>query len=93
MGADPSNGRGIKIMNGRFGPYVTDGETNASLRRGMDPATLEIGEAIDLIRSREGIPKKPRKGRARAKPADTATAKKPRAKRAPAKAKKAAGAE
>ncbi len=94
MGADPSNGRVIKIMNGRFGPYVTDGETNASLRRGMDPATLEIGEAIDLIRSREGIPKKPRKGRARAaKPADTAAAKKPRAKRAPAKPKKAAGAE
>jgi DNA topoisomerase-1 len=92
MGADPSNGRVIKIMNGRFGPYVTDGETNASLRRGMDPATLEIGEAIDLIRSREGIPKKPRKGRARAaKPADEKKPKAPAKKRSPAK--KAAGAE
>jgi DNA topoisomerase I len=91
MGADPSNGRVIKIMNGRFGPYVTDGETNASLRRGMDPATLEMGEAIDLIRAREGMPKKPRKGRARAKPAEAKPRKAPAKKRTPTK--KAAAAE
>ena len=37
MGADPLTEKPLVIKDGRFGPYVTDGETNASLRRGQTP--------------------------------------------------------
>ena len=37
VGADPVTGKPIVVKEGRFGPYVTDGETNASLRTGDDP--------------------------------------------------------
>ena len=37
LGADPTTGKPIVVKEGKFGPYVTDGETNASLRRGDDP--------------------------------------------------------
>ena len=36
MGADPDTGLPMVVKDGRFGPYVTDGTTNASLRRGDD---------------------------------------------------------
>ena len=37
LGADPGTGKPLLVKDGRFGPYVTDGETNASLRKGDDP--------------------------------------------------------
>ena len=37
---------------GRFGPYVTDGETNASLRKGDDPATVTLDRALELLAER-----------------------------------------
>ena len=40
------------IKDGRFGPYVTDGETNASLRKGDDVATLTIERAAELLADR-----------------------------------------
>jgi len=52
MGPDPSNGRVIKIMNGRFGPYVTDGETNASLRKGDDVEAITLERAAELLADR-----------------------------------------
>ena len=39
----------VKIMSGRFGPYVTDGETNATIPRGKDPNSLTEDEAADLL--------------------------------------------
>jgi DNA topoisomerase-1 len=39
----------VKVMSGRFGPYVTDGETNATLPKGTDPATLEAQTALSLL--------------------------------------------
>jgi len=39
----------VKIMSGRFGPYVTDGETNATIPRGKDPQSLTEEEAADLL--------------------------------------------
>ena len=42
----------IVVRNGRFGPYVTDGETNASLRRGDDPETVTLERAIELLADR-----------------------------------------
>ena len=37
---------------GRFGPYVTDGETNASLRKGDDPETVTLDRALELLAER-----------------------------------------
>ena len=53
----------VKILDGRFGPYVTDGETNASLRKGMDPKTMPFDQAIDLLaeRAAKGPSKKKKK--------------------------------
>ena len=42
----------VQLKEGRFGPYVTDGETNASLRRADDPATISIERAADLLAER-----------------------------------------
>jgi DNA topoisomerase-1 len=67
VGVDSSTGRTLKLMSGRFGPYVTDGETNASLKRDMDPEQVDLSMAIELIRAREGAPKRPRRGRAPAR--------------------------
>ena len=80
LGADPDSGAPVVVRSGRFGPYVTDGTTNASLRRGDDPDTITIERAAELLGDRRaaGPPAK----RARA-------AKKAPAKKAPAK--KAAG--
>lgn len=59
LGVDPRTGRELTLMKGRFGPYVTDGETNASLPKGADPLLLDLAGAAELIQAREGAPKKP----------------------------------
>lgn len=70
----------VKVMSGRFGPYVTDGETNATLPRGTEPETLTPEQAQELLaRKREAGPstKKPARGKKAASPAKkTGTAKK-----------------
>ena len=52
LGADPESGSAVVLRSGRFGPYVTDGTTNASLRRGDDPDELTFEHAIELIADR-----------------------------------------
>jgi DNA topoisomerase-1 len=52
LGPDPSTGGAIVVKAGRFGPYVTDGETNASLRQGDDPETIELDRAVELLAER-----------------------------------------
>jgi DNA topoisomerase-1 len=47
----------VRIMSGRFGPYVTDGTTNATLPRGLDPMTFSAEQAVELIiKKREAGP-------------------------------------
>ncbi len=46
---DPVSGKKVVVKDGRFGPYVTDGETNATLRRDDDPATITQERAFELI--------------------------------------------
>src|SRR3954452_14119364 len=52
LGPDPSSGKPMVVKEGRFGPYVTDGETNASLRQGDDPETLTVERAQELLADR-----------------------------------------
>ncbi|MGH9267913.1 MAG: topoisomerase C-terminal repeat-containing protein, partial [Acidimicrobiales bacterium] len=52
LGTDPASERPIVVREGRFGPYVTDGETNASLRAGDDPETLTLERAAGLLADR-----------------------------------------
>jgi DNA topoisomerase-1 len=65
LGPDPSSGKPLVVKDGRFGPYVTDGETNASLRRGDDVDGLTLERALELLAERRAKgPAKPR-GRTR----------------------------
>ncbi|CAN5372081.1 type I DNA topoisomerase [soil metagenome] len=52
LGADPGTGRQIVLKDGRFGPYVTDGETNASLRRGDTVEAVTTERAAELLAER-----------------------------------------
>jgi DNA topoisomerase-1 len=49
LGNDPVSGGKVVLKQGRFGPYVTDGETNASLRTGDDAATITPERAYELL--------------------------------------------
>jgi DNA topoisomerase-1 len=92
FGPDPVSGGQIVLRSGRFGPYVTDGTVNASLRRADDPDTLTLERAAELIAARREAG--PPAGRGRG--AKKAGAKKAVAKKAggakKAGAKKAGGA-
>ena len=52
LGADPASEKPITVHDGRFGPYVTDGETNASLRRGDTPDGITLERAVELLAER-----------------------------------------
>jgi DNA topoisomerase I len=52
LGDDPVSGKPVVLKDGRFGPYVTDGETNASLRAGDTIEEITPERAYDLIRER-----------------------------------------
>jgi DNA topoisomerase-1 len=52
MGKHPVSEQPLVIKSGRFGPYVTDGELNASLRQGMQPETLTVDDAVELLEAR-----------------------------------------
>jgi DNA topoisomerase-1 len=85
LGAHPTSGGEIKVMPGRYGPYVTDGTTNATIPREMKPEDVTAEQAIALIdaRAAKGPPvKKGRKAPAKKKAA--AAKKEPALKKAPA---------
>ncbi|HEY4464564.1 MAG TPA: type I DNA topoisomerase [Streptosporangiaceae bacterium] len=77
MGDDPDTGKPMVVKNGRFGPYVTDGETNASLRKGDDVETLTVQRAAELLAERRAsAPSRPAPRR-KAAPARSAAKKTP----------------
>jgi DNA topoisomerase-1 len=94
LGTDPLTDKPVVIKDGRFGPYVTDGETNASLRRGMSVDTMTLEQASQmLMEKRAQGPAAPRKqaasktaAKATTKKATKKAAKKTTAKKATAKA-------
>jgi DNA topoisomerase I len=64
LGVDPSSDKPIVAKAGRYGPYVTDGETNASLRAGDEVETLTHERAVELLAERRKRgPGKPRRKR------------------------------
>jgi DNA topoisomerase-1 len=66
LGPDPASGKPILVKDGRFGPYVTDGETNASLRTGDAVEGLTLERAAELLADRRSRgPAKRRKQRKR----------------------------
>ncbi|WP_336670863.1 type I DNA topoisomerase [Tsukamurella sp. USMM236] len=79
LGNDPVSGTAMVIKDGRFGPYVTDGETNASLRKGDEVATITDERASELLADRRA------RGPVKKKATKKAAAKKAPAKKAPAK--------
>ena len=56
LGEDPATGKPMVIKDGRFGPYVTDGETNASLRKGDEVASITVQRAAELLADRRAAP-------------------------------------
>jgi DNA topoisomerase-1 len=77
LGNDPTSGKPMVVKEGRFGPYVTDGETNASLRKGDDIESLTDERAIELLAERRLRGPAPKKATARKRaPAKKAPAKK-----------------
>jgi len=86
LGAHPESGAELKILSGRFGPYVTDGTLNASLPKSIEPAELSIPEALELLARRaERV-----RAKKTAKRGGKRAAKKKAVKKRKAKAKKAA---
>ena len=83
LGADSATGKPMVIKDGRFGPYVTDGETNASLRKGDDVASITDERASELLADRRA--RGPVKRTVKKVVAKKAPAKKAARKKAPAK--------
>ncbi|WP_078286378.1 type I DNA topoisomerase [Mycobacteroides chelonae] len=86
LGADSATGKPMVIKDGRFGPYVTDGETNASLRKGDDVLSITDERASELLADRRARGPVKRVKKAPAKAAKKAPAKKAPAKKAAKKA-------
>ncbi|CAH0140064.1 type I DNA topoisomerase [Rhodococcus fascians] len=85
LGVDPISEKPMVIKDGRFGPYVTDGETNASLRKDDEVETITDDRASELLADRRARGPVKKKAPAKKAAAKKAPAKKAAAKKAPAK--------
>ncbi|MCQ8772312.1 type I DNA topoisomerase [Streptomyces telluris] len=88
LGTDPVSERPVVVKDGRFGPYVTDGETNATLRRDDDVETITPERGYELLaekRAKGPAKKTAKKAAAKKAPAKKTAAKKTAAKKTAAK--------
>ena len=85
LGADPVSGKPVVVKDGRFGPYVTDGETNATLRKDDDPSVITPERGFELLAEKRAKGPTTRK-RAVKKTAKKSTAKKATPRKTAAKA-------
>ncbi len=76
LGDDPGSGKPVTVKDGRFGPYVTDGETNATLRKGDVPESVTIERAAELLAEKRARGPAPKKRTAKKSTAKKSTAKK-----------------
>jgi DNA topoisomerase I len=96
LGAHPDDGQPVRVLKGRFGPYIAHGKTNANVPKGSDPAEMTLEASLPLLAARAGASGGKKKAPAR-KAAPKAKAKaEPKAKaaakpKAPGKSRKAAG--
>ena len=67
LGAHPDSGAKIRLRKGRYGPYVTDGSTNASVPRGREIESVTLDDAVELLRARAARPPRRRKATRRKK--------------------------
>ncbi len=64
LGAHPADGAPVQVLDGRYGPYLKHGDTNATLPKGNDPATVTMEDAVRLLeekRAKGPAPKRRRK--------------------------------
>ncbi len=61
LGADPATGKPVVVKDGRFGPYVTDGETNATLRRADSVEAMTLERAAELLAEKRAKPPSPKR--------------------------------
>ena len=85
LGADPANGQPVVVRDGRFGPYVTDGEYNATLRKEDSVEAMTLDRAAELLADKRAKGPAPKKRAAKKSTAKKSTAKKSTAKKATAK--------
>lgn len=83
--ADPVSNKPIRIRDGRFGAYVTDGETNVTIPRGQKPEDITFQIAVQMLADKRAKGPAPKRGAAKKAPAKKAPAKKPAAKKPAAK--------
>jgi DNA topoisomerase-1 len=84
LGPHPADGQPVRVLSGRYGPYIKHGATNANVPRGADPAAVTMEQAVALLAERAakgGGKKKPARA-AKADAGPKATAKKPAKKKA-----------
>ncbi|WP_432484404.1 type I DNA topoisomerase [Kineococcus esterisolvens] len=86
LGADPESGQPMVVKDGRFGPYVTDGTTNATLRKDDDPETITPERGAELLAEKRAKGPAPKKTAAKKTAAKKTAAKKTAAKKTAAKA-------
>jgi DNA topoisomerase I len=67
LGDDPASGKPIVLRDGRFGPYVTDGETNASLRKGDAAESVTLQRAVELLAERRAAAPAPKRQASRSR--------------------------
>ncbi|PRI10527.1 type I DNA topoisomerase [Leucobacter massiliensis] len=79
--ADPVSGKPVRVRDGRFGPYVTDGETNATIPRGDSVEDITFERAIELLAIKRAKGPAKKKTPAKKAPAKKAPAKKTTAKK------------
>jgi DNA topoisomerase-1 len=90
LGKNPE-GTEIKMLEGRYGPYVTDGEINASVPKGAEPESVTLEQALELIKIRaEKGPRRKKKAKKKAKKTAKKAAKKTTKKAAKKTSKKTA---